>query len=98
MAQKMNYDFVAMTWYRNREDFERIRALAPEGMDETFAAWQQRIKTEMPKYRAMGKPIKKIIIEPDEFAAWLQESKPARTHNIRAEFIRDMTMAKLKSS
>jgi hypothetical protein len=70
----MKYDFVGVSWYRRKEDYDRVYALAPDGggMEPTFEEWKRVVELLMPEIKAKGKRIKKIVIDPDDFANWLR--------------------------
>ena len=80
-------DIIVIAWYR-REDYGRIFALAEGGggMEPTFEEWEKFVEAVMPDIVARGVPVKKVIIDPREFAAWLRKEKRESTPESRALF------------
>jgi hypothetical protein len=83
----MNDDWIVIAWYR-REDYDRIYSLAPNGggMEPTFDDWQRFVDGAMPAIEARGVPIKKVIIEPDDFAGWLRAQNLESSPETRARY------------
>jgi hypothetical protein len=80
-------DLIVLAWYR-REDYDQIFALAPGGggMEPTFDDWQKFVKRAIPGIEARGIPIKKIIVKPGEFAAWLRKNNLQSSPEARAKY------------
>ena len=87
----MASDSVVIAWYR-RKDYDRIYALAPNGggMEATFDDWQRFVEDFMPAIEARGIFIRKVIIEPDNFAAWLRAQNLESSPETRARYAFDV--------
>lgn len=82
---------VAFAWYRSG-DYDRIRAFADDGggMDPTFGQWQEQAKRKLAEIRARGMIVRKIVVDPDEFAAWLRERNVKADNQSRAQFVAEI--------
>jgi hypothetical protein len=87
-ARMSEVDCIYISWYRGKEDYGRVYALAPDGggMEPTFEEFKRVVKKLMPALKARGLPIKKVIIDPDNFANWLRATNNMSTPTTRARY------------
>jgi hypothetical protein len=85
---KSEVDSICISWYKGKEDYDRVYALAPDGggMEPTFEEFKRVAKKLMPELRARGLLIKKVNIDPDEFANWLRATNNVSTPETRARY------------
>jgi hypothetical protein len=81
-------EVIVLAWYR-RKDYARIYGLAPNGggMEPTFDDWKRFMRGAMPAIEEHGKPIKKVIVEPRQFEAWLRAKNLTSTPETRVRFV-----------
>ena len=81
-------DVAAIAWYR-RADYDRLRLLNPDGggMEETFDDWHKLAKRALAEVRAQGVPVEKIVVDPDELAAWLRARDLKSNNETRALYV-----------
>ena len=69
---------VAVAWIRI-EDYKTVKGLmAGEALPETFHQWLQVANQEMVKLQSKGVTTERVMVRPDEFAAWCDAKKKKR--------------------
>jgi hypothetical protein len=65
---------VGMVWYQ-LEDFERIKAVMPDGhrLPATYSQWRMRAEQAERQVRRSGKQVVRALLKPDEFVEWCRE-------------------------
>jgi hypothetical protein len=62
----------AVIWFDSREDYETVKAMAPDWPDfhSTFEEWQQAAMQRVAQSEARGVIAETVIVNPQEFADW----------------------------
>jgi hypothetical protein len=77
-----------LAWYR-REDYDRMRALAPDGggMEKTLDVWIKIAECMHKEIITKGQRVKKFIVDPDAFAAFLKRENAESNPETRALYV-----------
>ena len=78
---------VASAWFR-REDYERFRALAPDGagLPAMFDEWEKEALRQLAQFSKQGIVVEKIVIDPDQFVAWCRTAKIEPNQKARTQY------------
>jgi hypothetical protein len=84
-------DIIAITEYR-REDYPRMLELAPDGggMEKTYEEWKELCDAGVIAVASQGVRIVRILVDPEEFAAWLRMRKLKSTPESRSRYAVEM--------
>jgi hypothetical protein len=93
--QKDGFDIIAIAEYRE-EDYPRMVALAPDGggMEKTFREWKDYFEAAVVAALSEGARVERIVVDPDEFAAWLRRNRLKSTHETRTRYVLDIANKK----
>ncbi len=63
---------IPQPWFRSREHYEAVRDLVTDEplLLDTFDQWLEAANQRVEKIIASGRDVKKVFIDPKEFAAW----------------------------
>jgi len=84
---------IGMFWYRNAEDFERLRSLSDDGAkpNDSYAQWLKaaEIVLERLKSGRCGVKAVKVVVDPDEYLSWCAERRLKINATSRMGFAND---------
>jgi hypothetical protein len=78
---------VGVAWYGPKE-WARMKELCvdPEAMDDSYAVWLSAANRSIKELRRRGQRIEKVLVDPDEFAAWCATNGERRDAGAWASF------------
>lgn len=88
-----------MVWYRNAEDFTRMKAMSTDSDDlpDTFEEWLRSARKSFDQLADQGLVMVKAYIDPDTFAQWCITHGVKMNGNSRAAWAQEYTQALARS-
>ncbi len=69
----MSVEGIGVLWL-HPEDYPRFREICGDEVDDSYDAWRIQIEGKMVALTAQGVEVERVLINPDEFAAWCEEN------------------------
>jgi hypothetical protein len=65
---------LGVTWYRGKEDFDRLKAMAKDSdvLPDTYEKWLQGAEDVFGQMTLKGFTVVKVYLDPETFPAWCQ--------------------------
>lgn len=78
---------LGILWYNTQEDFEAMKALCPDFVDEDFATWQVAAAEAL---EAEGKPKVPVPVKVEAFEKWCKAAGVEPRVEARQRFVHDI--------
>jgi hypothetical protein len=88
MKQRTAATEIGLGWYR-REDWDRLLRMFPDRakLHDTYDEWLTDVRRGEKLVRRKGNVVKRIIVDPDELAAWCASRGLEPVASARAEYV-----------
>jgi hypothetical protein len=65
---------LGVTWYRGKEDYDRLKAMAKDGevLPDTYEEWLRKAEEVSGQMALRGFTVVKVYLDPETFPAWCE--------------------------